>query len=58
MHQTNYQLFDFLDFDQKMTGSECLWKTCAPVSVKAEDGDVVFELPFQKQKVANRNNFV
>ncbi len=50
MKQTNYQLFDFLEFDQAMTGNECLWKTCAPVSVRTEGSDVLFELPFQKQK--------
>lgn len=53
MIQTNYQLFDFLDFDQALTGNECLWKTCAPVSAKTEGSDVLFELPFQKQKAAN-----
>ncbi|WP_347840133.1 alpha-xylosidase [uncultured Draconibacterium sp.] len=52
MKQTNYQLFDFLDFNQEMNGEECLWKTCSPVSAKSEGGDVVFELPFQKQKPA------
>ncbi len=53
MNQTNYQLFDFLDFDRKMTGNECLWKVCAPIAVKTDGNDVVLELPFQKQKVAN-----
>ncbi|WP_159517042.1 glycoside hydrolase family 31 protein [Sunxiuqinia indica] len=53
MKQTNYQLFDFLDFDPAMTGEESLWKACAPISLELDGFDVVFEIPFQKQKNAN-----
>jgi len=53
MKQTNFQLFDFLDFDTALTGNEVLWKSCAPVSSRVEGTDVVFEIPFQKQKVSN-----
>jgi alpha-D-xyloside xylohydrolase len=53
MKQTNFQLFDFLDFDTLLTGEEVLWKTCAPVDFRVDGTDVVFEIPFQKQKVAN-----
>ncbi|WP_321285985.1 alpha-xylosidase [uncultured Sunxiuqinia sp.] len=53
MKQTNYQLFDFMDFDPAMSGREILWKACAPVSLEVDGTDVVFEIPFQKQKVSN-----
>ena len=53
MKQTNFQLFDFLDFDTQLTGEEVLWQTCAPVDLRVDGTDVVFEIPFQKQKVAN-----
>jgi alpha-D-xyloside xylohydrolase len=53
MKQTNFQLFDFLDFDTTLPGNDVLWKTCAPVDVRVDGTDVVFELPFQKQKVSN-----
>jgi alpha-D-xyloside xylohydrolase len=53
MKQTNYQLFDFMDFDPAMSGRETLWKACAPVSLEVDGTDVVFEIPFQKQKVSN-----
>lgn len=53
MQQTNYQLFDFMGFDKAMLGDEVLWKACTPVSVQSDINDVVFEIPFQKQKVTN-----
>ena len=53
MKQTNFQLFDFLDFDTALTGEDVLWKTCAPIDVQVDGTDVIFEIPFQKQKVAN-----
>ena len=53
MKQTNFQLFDFLDFDTALTGEDVLWKTCAPVAIQLDGTDVVLEIPFQKQKVAN-----
>ncbi len=49
MKQTNYQLFDFLDFDPALTGEDILWKACAPVSIFNDGPDVVLEIPFQKQ---------
>ncbi len=48
MKQTNYQLFDFLDFDPELTGDEVLWKACAPVSISTDGPDVILEIPFQK----------
>jgi alpha-D-xyloside xylohydrolase len=53
MKQTNYQLFDFLDFDPELTGEDVLWKACAPVSIFSDGPDVVLEVPFQKQLVSN-----
>lgn len=53
MKQTNYQLFDFLDFDPELLGEETLWKACAPVSIFNDGNDAVVEVPFQKQAVSN-----
>lgn len=53
MKQTNFQLFDFLDFVTALTGEDVLWKACAPVSIQTDGTDVLLEIPFQKQKVAN-----
>ena len=53
MKQTNFQLFDFLDFEPALTGKEVLWKTCAPIDLRVDGTDVVFEIPFQKQRVSN-----
>jgi alpha-D-xyloside xylohydrolase len=53
MKQTNYQLYDFLDFDTALTGEDVLWKTCAPVAIQIDGTDVLLEIPFQKQKVTN-----
>ena len=53
MKQTNFQLFDFLDFDPALAGEDVLWKACAPVSIQTDGTDVLLEIPFQKQKIAN-----
>ena len=53
MKQTNFQLFDFLDFDTSLTGDEALWRACAPVSILLDGTDVLLEIPFQKQLVEN-----
>ena len=50
MKQTNYHLFDFMDFDPDMQKDEALWKAYAPQSVKEQDGDIVISIPYQKQK--------
>jgi alpha-D-xyloside xylohydrolase len=52
LKQTNYQLFDFLDFDPGISGEDVLWRACTPVSIQTDGTDVVLEVPFQKQKVA------
>ena len=53
MKQTNYQLFDFLDFDLSLSGEDILWKAKAPRNIAVEGTDVVLEVPFQKQLLSN-----
>ena len=49
MKQTNYHLFDFMDFDPSLEKNEALWKAYAPTQVKECDGDIVVTIPYQKQ---------
>ncbi|MBN2165921.1 MAG: alpha-xylosidase [Marinilabiliaceae bacterium] len=49
MISTNFQLFDFLDFDKSLDGSERLWRACRPNSITIEEGDAIIQIPFQKQ---------
>ena len=53
MKQTNYHLFDFLDFDPNLQADEELWMACRPTQVRADRGGVVFAVPFQKQLKQN-----
>jgi alpha-D-xyloside xylohydrolase len=53
MKQTNYQLYDFLDFNPELPGQEHLWKACTPTSIQQKGTDVVVFIPFQKQKSGN-----
>ena len=50
MKQTNYHLFDFMDFDPALVADEVLWKAWAPAAVREQDGDIVITLPYQCQK--------
>ena len=50
MKQTNYHLFDFLDFSPDLDGKDILWRACKPVNAREEKGDIVVTIPFQKQK--------
>lgn len=50
MKQTNYHLFDFMDFDPTMQREEALWKAYAPTSIVERDGDIVVTIPYQQQK--------
>ena len=51
MKQTNYHLFDFMDFDPELQANESLWKAYAPVKVAEVDGVIIIDIPYQKQKL-------
>ena len=53
MKATNYQLFDFLDFNPAMDGRETLWRACKPAAIREEAGAVIICVPFQKQNDSN-----
>ena len=49
MKQTNYHLFDFMDFDPSLQSGEALWKAYAPTNIIERDGDIVVTIPYQQQ---------
>ena len=49
MKQTNYHLFDFMDFDPALEKDEALWKAYAPSHIEERDADIVVTIPYQKQ---------
>ena len=49
MKQTNYHLFDFMDFDLDLKKEEALWKAYAPTRIEERNGDIVVTIPYQKQ---------
>ncbi len=49
MKQTNYHLFDFMDFDPSLEKDEALWKAYAPTDIVERDGDIIVTIPYQKQ---------
>ena len=49
MKQTNYHLFDFMDFHPDLQVGEALWKAYAPTNIQECDGDIVITIPYQKQ---------
>ncbi len=51
MKQTNYHLFDFLDFDTELKQNEALWRACRPTGIEEKDDDIILTVPFQKQKL-------
>ncbi|MDR1631964.1 MAG: alpha-xylosidase [Dysgonamonadaceae bacterium] len=53
MKQTNYQLFDFLDFEPSLNGSDRLWQACVPTKIEEREGDIFVSIPFQKQHHSN-----
>ena len=40
MKQTNYHLFDFMDFDPSLEKDESLWKAYAPTKIEERKGDI------------------
>ena len=50
MKQTNYHLFDFMDFDPALQVDENLWKAYAPSGMRERDGDILIDIPFQRQQ--------
>ena len=52
MKQTNYHLFDFMDFDPTLQKDEALWKAYAPSKITEKNGDIVITIPYQKQHVS------
>ena len=60
MKQTNYHLFDFMDFspcerskndyDLSLQKEEALWKAYAPTNIVERDGDIIVTIPYQQQK--------
>ena len=53
MKQTNFHLFDFLDFNPDLNDDEILWKACKPVNIEKLNNDIIISIPFQKQKYSN-----
>lgn len=53
MKQTNYHLFDFLDFDTELSKNECLMKAYSPSQVRVADGVVEVVVPYQRQYLQN-----
>ena len=49
MKQTNYHLFDFMDFDPSLQKDEALWKAYAPTKIEEHEGDIIVTIPYQKQ---------
>jgi len=51
MKQTNYHLFDFMDFAPDLQKDESLWKAYSSIKIEDKDGDILISVPFQKQKL-------
>ncbi|SDZ84086.1 alpha-D-xyloside xylohydrolase [Porphyromonadaceae bacterium NLAE-zl-C104] len=53
MRQTNYQLFDFLDFSPLLDEGDRLWRACTPTRIVEREGDIYISIPFQQQHNSN-----
>ena len=53
MKQTNFQLFDFLDFSTELNEGDRLWRACSPNRIEERNGDIFVWIPFQKQHNSN-----
>lgn len=51
MKQTNYHLYDFMDFDEQLKCDERLWKCWQVTDIREEQGDIKLAIPFQCQKL-------
>ena len=49
MKQTNYHLFDFMDFDPSLEREETLWKAYEPKNIVERKGDIIVTIPYQQQ---------
>ncbi len=49
MKQTNYHLFDFMDFDPSLQREEALWKAYEPKNIVERKGDIIVTIPYQQQ---------
>lgn len=47
--QTNYYIYDWMDFDPSLSKDEALWKAYEPTNLKEENGDIILTIPYQKQ---------
>ncbi|MCD8262240.1 MAG: alpha-xylosidase [Bacteroides sp.] len=52
MKQTNYHIFDFMDFDPELSVEESLWTACRPTDICEKEGDIYITIPFQKQQLS------
>ena len=52
MKQTNYHLFDFMDFDPALQKDESLWKADRPNGFWMRDGDICVSIPFVRQALS------
>lgn len=53
MNQTNYQLYDFLNFSTELNEGERLWRACKPSNIEAINGEIHITIPFQQQQNSN-----
>ncbi|MDR3651408.1 MAG: alpha-xylosidase [Paludibacter sp.] len=53
MQQTNYQLFDFLDFSPELNEGDRLWRACSPTAMEERNGEIFITIPFQQQNNSN-----
>ncbi len=53
MQQTNYHLFDFLDFSPELNEGDRLWRACLPTNIQEINGDILITIPFQQQNNSN-----
>lgn len=53
MQQTNYQLFDFLDFSPELNEGDRLWRACSSTNIIEKNGEIFIHIPFQKQNNSN-----